>query len=54
MELVDVEVGVLREVDFEIKSLFHVGLEGVVERCDCARVGGVFDKLAEAGEWFGF
>jgi len=54
VELVDVEIGVLREVDFEIETVFHVGLEGVVEVGDGSRVAGVFYKLAEAGEGFGF
>ncbi len=54
MELVDVEIGVLREVDFEIETVFHVGLEGVVKIGYGSRVAGVFYQLAEAGEWFGF
>lgn len=51
--MIDVEVGVERQVDFKIETVFEGGFEGVVEIGDDARVGGVFNELTEAGEGLG-
>lgn len=54
MELVYVEIGVLGQVQFEIEAVLYVGLEGVEEARDCARVSEVLYEMAKAGEGFGF